>query len=116
MKLMEISKIKKDGTYVGVRLDKKSLDKIEKFIKDNNIKNPTPREDIHITLVYSRKIVPNAKKLINTQINNETVNPTGKFDCWGDDKNSLVMLVKSDYLQKRFKFFETRYWWTKCQW
>jgi 2'-5' RNA ligase len=108
MKLMEISKVKKDGTYIGVRLDKKSLDKIEKFIKDNNIKNATPREDIHITLVYSRKIVPNAKKLINTQINNEPAKPTGKFDCWGEEENSLVMLVESDYLQKRFKMFESK--------
>ena len=108
MRLDEISKVKGDGTYIGVRLDKKSLDNIEKFIKDNGIKNATPRDDIHITLVYSRKIVPNAKKLCNKHINNEKVTPTGKFECWGEDKNSLVMTLTSEYLQKRFKFFENK--------
>ena len=45
----------KKGTYVAVRFNKHSQDLIDGFVKRNNVPNPLPLEDIHSTILYSRK-------------------------------------------------------------
>lgn len=107
MKLMEIKS--KPGTYIGVRLTKESVKLIRKFIKDNQIPNGVQGDNIHITLVYSRKHLPNAKKMINTAFNEPPqVTPSNAFHLWGDDGDTLVVEVKCPYLIDRHEYFRTQ--------
>lgn len=60
MKLKELYEMKQQkGTYVGVKFDKETVDAISKYIKDNNIPNAIKPDEIHTTLLYSRKHCPN---------------------------------------------------------
>lgn len=49
----------KKGTYAGVHFSEDTKDRIEKFIKENNIPNGVPRDKLHTTIIYSRKHLPN---------------------------------------------------------
>lgn len=105
MKLMEITK--KPGTFAGIRFDQQTNKAIHSYNKTNNIQNPIHPRDMHITLLYSKKHLPNytpAGKI------SELAEPF-KFtifksnpDDGSDPKNCLVLLVKSKFLHDRFDF------------
>lgn len=60
MLLNELSKKERlpKGTYVGMRFDQDTIQKIKRVMQDNNIPNPVDPESIHTTLIYSRKHIP----------------------------------------------------------
>jgi hypothetical protein len=102
MKLMEIVKL--PGTFAGVRFDEQTMDAIEKYIKDNNIPNPIPRNELHITLLYSKKHLPNYKPLgiVDEKATPDKLTVFKTSDKDKDDTNCLVLLVKCPFLTKRF--------------
>lgn len=106
MKLSEITEdIVKKGTFAGIRLHKKTEEAILNHIKKHNIINPTPRDDIHVTLLYSKKHLPDYKPL-GTIDEMATPNKFTIFESTPDDgsksKNCLVLLLDSSYLHKRY--------------
>ena len=91
----------KKGTYAGVRLSDDDSDFIIDWVKELKLPNPTPKKDLHLTLLYSKKYLPDYK-------------PAGKIDEWAyplkfhvfetfDNKRALVLKVKSPFLLKRHK-------------
>jgi hypothetical protein len=89
MKVTEIEK----GLFCGVRYNDATVDAILKFINDNKIPNPVGRDDIHTTVLYSRKPVFDFEPLGNN-IPDWDIKFSG-FDLFGEDKNVLVMLLVS---------------------
>ena len=88
----------KNGTYVGAFPNDESIKKIKEIIKKANLKNHLSNEDLHTTLVYSiyrgnPGFVPNH--------NVEYHASAYEFALFGDQKNTLVILLKSDDLKKR---------------
>ncbi len=67
MKLTEIKKDKDDtrkgGTYAGYRFNKDDVDNLLKWVSENNIPNQV--DDIHCTLLYSKKPCPDYNPLGN---------------------------------------------------
>lgn len=62
MKLTDVlTEDTKPGTYAGVHFDQETIDKIIKYIKENDIPNPVPKNKLHTTLLYSRKYLPDFK-------------------------------------------------------
>lgn len=60
MKLVQIFMTEsKDGTYAGVHFSKKTRDNIIDYVEKHNIPNLTDVDDLHTTLLYSRKHLPN---------------------------------------------------------
>lgn len=59
MKLSEAKKKQPNGTYAAVGIDDESKAAIIKFGKENNIPNLVKPDDLHATLLYSRKHLPN---------------------------------------------------------
>lgn len=49
----------KGGTYAGVRFDAETNLKLYNFCISNGIPNPVPINKLHVTLLYSRKHLPN---------------------------------------------------------
>lgn len=80
-----------DGTFAGVRFDNASVDKIRNFQEDNNIPNPTPMEDIHSTLLFSKVPVPDytaqgkLRRPLTAQPNDAKL--------WGDDEEKALVVT-----------------------
>ena len=49
------------GTYAGLRFNQESLKSLKEFLDNNTIPNKVPEEKLHVTLLYSRKHIPNFK-------------------------------------------------------
>lgn len=86
------------GTYAGVRYDLESKSYISSLA--SKFDNPIKEEDIHSTLLFSRKFLPNYEPLGEV---NEIVKPK-KYNIFkSDDKNVLVLEVTSKWLEERHK-------------
>lgn len=84
------------GTYSAVTFSKETNKKISDFSKSLGVE---PIEDLHSTLLFSRKYLPNYKA-------KGEINETAKHVGWEmfdsqDDKKALVMVLSSDFLQTR---------------
>ncbi len=105
MKLYEIAK--KKGTYAAVRFDDKTNKAILKFIKDNKIPNGLKTKDLHTTLLYSRKFLPNYKP--TGEYKKHMIGIPTEFDVWesdnedGDNTKCLVVKYKCPELGAKHK-------------
>lgn len=89
-----------DGTYAGVRFDNASVDKIRNFQEDNDIPNPTPMEDLHATLLYSKVPVPDYQPQGKLRTPLTAVPNDAKI--WGeDDEKCLVVTLNCPKLVAR---------------
>lgn len=46
------------GSYLGVRFSPKTIEMVEKFCEANDIPNAVPAGELHTTLIYSEKHLP----------------------------------------------------------
>ena len=88
-----------NGTYVSAKVNNVTLNKLDKWVSENGIKNATDPTTYHSTIVYSRKGVPQVKDYnFKTPI-------TGSIKEWKlfptqNGTKALVLIVKSDDLEK----------------
>lgn len=106
---MRLSKLLKEkneneteqGTYAGIRFSQDDEDTIMDIVKKIGVPNSIEKSDIHLTLLYSRKYLPNYE-------------PAPYTDMWAypkefeifngqDNKSILVLKVDSPDLVKRHK-------------
>jgi len=73
------------GTYAAVRFSDNTKEDLEAFIDDNGIKNGLSTDDLHCTLLYSRKHLPNYKPLGKVSY---TATPD-KFEVWESPANAF---------------------------
>ena len=93
------------GTYVAAKFGPVSTKLIKSYLDEGKIPNPVAPEDLHVTIVYSRKFLPNAKA-IGTLNPPKRVIPEG-FEIFEDDgKKILVLRVKSAWLDARHSYFK----------
>lgn len=87
------------GTYVGVRFDKESIKTIKEIQSLFKIPNPTPENDLHSTVVFSRNEIDFP---IKTGIY-EPIDPVVKFHVFKTQsgKRALVLKIDSEYLKQR---------------
>lgn len=102
MKLSEIFEAKNQkGTYAGLRFSDDDNDVIVELANKLELPNPITKGDIHMTLLYSRKYLPDYVAV-------------GEIDEWAypkefhvfdtyDKKRALVIMVDCPYAQKRHK-------------
>lgn len=86
----------KHGTYIAAIPSEESIKSIVALQKRLRLKNPVPAEDLHATIVYSKR--GNAD--IRPNMTYKTGIPLG-FELFGDDKNYLVLELESDDLSQR---------------
>lgn len=53
--------MEESGSYLGMKFDKVSYNALEQFCEDNKVPNSLPKDKIHVTILYSRKNLPNLK-------------------------------------------------------
>jgi hypothetical protein len=96
------------GTYAGVKFDTPTTTAVLKYIKDNDIPNGLLPKDMHSTLLYSRKFLPEYEALGNIDPM-FTGTPT-TFDVWkstsedGSSSNCLVIKYDCPELKERHEY------------
>ena len=99
LKLNELKESPK-GTYAGVRFDTATNKAIHQYMKDNDIPNAIRADKLHITLLYSRKYLPNYKPL--GKIEPPMIAKPTEFVVWNtkpenpNDKPARCLVVKLD--------------------
>lgn len=108
MKLFEILEEQSTkGTYAAVRFSDETKAAIAKYIKDNEIPNPTNTEKLHCTVLYSRKYCPDYEPL--GDIDPPWIGKPEKLEVWEsrgklrdeEPKRCLVMKFTCDKLVDR---------------
>lgn len=91
------------GTYVGVRLSPQSTAKLRKFAKQIKVPNLLDNEDMHATVIFSRKHLDNYKPpgKLDTPMLAEVNTLTVFQKDEEDSKRVLVVTLKSPDLTKR---------------
>lgn len=79
------------GTYAGVKFSTQTEDEIESFMEANKIPNPTPRNELHTTLLYSRKHLP--KYAAAGKYKPPMIGKPVKFDYWETRESKKMCLV-----------------------
>ena len=88
------------GTYASLKLSKESQDQLHEFISQY-IDQPTSKEDLHCTVVYSKTPCPNVES------HQPKLPITAKASGYESfDSNAFVLKLESDTLQQFHK--ETR--------
>lgn len=89
------------GTFAGVNFDAATLGALTSYMKAQGIPNPVPKEDLHTTLLYSRKNLPNYEPLAKYQ-SPYVATPTGlEIFQTRSGKNCLVIPLNSEDLHQR---------------
>jgi hypothetical protein len=91
------------GTYAAVRFE--GTEEKVKYLKNTGI--PNVNEDLHCTILYSRKYCPNYKPLDMTDgyYYEEAIAYPDHLDIFKDKegKNCLVLILRSNWIVKRHK-------------
>jgi len=88
------------GTYVCAYADNQTMKNIVRFILDNDIPHPTPENELHATIIYSREGNKDSESFNFPNL------ITGKFKGWEifpnkiNNTKSLVALLESPTLTK----------------
>lgn len=100
-----------NGTFIGMRVTPETAQAIQDYCKANNVPEPIDPEDMHVTICYSKKPVPDYP--VDSKLRFTLRLPPGitraskaivnarKWDIFGDDKNCLVLKLKSNILNAR---------------
>lgn len=98
----------KNGTYISVKPDKQSKDALRDWAVTNKIPNPLDVKDMHCTVIYSRKGIPEAKHYdMELPINAKTSGL--KIFKQQNGKNCLVTVVKSKDLSAHHETIMDKY-------
>jgi len=96
MRLTELKNNKKPGTYAAVQFDDTTVEKLQEFMKNNNIPNKITPKKMHCTLLFSQKHLPNYKPL--GKLDPPLEGKPSKFEVWqsqpdenGDKANCLIL-------------------------
>ena len=99
MTFQKFTKITKypNGVYISLEMTKETIKKLKMYLKENLPDSKEPKYPYHCTIIYSS----------NPSNQNISVNPSKiysasfkKFSLFGEDKNILVVEIKSDEIQK----------------
>lgn len=89
------------GTYAGYRVSQDDDDTIMDLLKEIGVSNPVEKSDLHLTLLYSRKFLPDYEPASDTDI---WAYPSSFHVFNGQDgKNILVLMLDCKDCVKRHK-------------
>lgn len=86
----------KHGTYVAASPTEETVEQIKKLQKRLNLKNPIPEDELHVTIMYSRRGSPDLTPSDTYKVANPST-----FKLYGENKNCLVLVLDSPDLEMR---------------
>lgn len=105
---MRLSELHKDGdgTFIGVHLGPKSSERLSRWCKESLIPNIV--DEFHCTLVYSQDTLPPvevARYASPLVVEKDTY----EYALFGDKQNILVLKIKQEILEDRWKELKEKY-------
>lgn len=91
-------KTMKNGTYIAANLTEESKESVAALQKRLGIKNPNEVDDLHCTIMYSKKGDPDVRP---QQYSEPKTAEVDGLELYGDEKNCLVLTLNSEHLQMR---------------
>lgn len=91
------------GTYVSVIFSKATQLAIQNFLTRHGIAQPVIGDDLHTTIIYSRKLIDWS---LASNINKSIELDNAHFEVWknyGEETYCLVLAYQSEWLQNRFR-------------
>lgn len=104
MKLQTLNENKNPhkGTYVGVKLSSESVKEVMRGIKEIGIPNPVNESSMHITVIYSRKHLPDFEPRGKLKLDEEVlVDKLDTFPQQTGEGKVLVLKLKAPTLVAR---------------
>lgn len=94
--------------YVAVKISNDSKVKIEKFLKENKIKNALSKDKLHITVMYSTTVLDMDDGVLDKKIKEFRI--PKKFDVFKtqDGNHALVVILDCEYLKDRHKYWKSK--------
>lgn len=86
----------KNGTYVAAVPTEETIESIKKLQKRLNLKNPVPEEDMHVTIMYSKRGNPDLPPSDTFKVAEPLT-----FKLYGENKNCLVLVLDSPDFEMR---------------
>lgn len=98
----------KKGVYIRLEYKYDSVKKLYKYLIDNNIPNHINMNDIHTTLLYSKKCLDGY--IPENKLKNINVKPL-RFEMWKtcENSNCLVLLVENKNINKLHNYIVKYY-------
>lgn len=97
--LIKENKKEPDGTFVAVKLSEDTVNALQEAAKKMNVSNIISPEDMHITLIYSKKHLPNFES--QGKINPPIVCMPCGMETFGENNDALVVRVYCPELTAR---------------
>ena len=97
-----------DGTFAGFHLYPQDAKRLHQFALDNEIPNPEPADRMHVTVLYSRKVVPDFKPLGKLKSPMRGTPIEAKIFGEGDEK-ALVIVLDAPEVVARHKYIQNKY-------
>lgn len=96
---------KSAGTFVGVKFSEESCDELLSIIEQLGVGSPTKREDLHCTVMYSTKELPDLVEDTDSSVDFDPpkIATLDKFHIFQtqDGNDALVLFLKCEYLDDR---------------
>ena len=102
MKLNEIS-TEEPGVYSAVRFSKKTADALIKYAKEIGVPNPLTKKELHTTIIYSPKPLPNFKPL--GKISPPMIGTPKELELWDNRSNTSKVLVMPFDCPQLYQYF-----------
>jgi 2'-5' RNA ligase len=107
---MRADELHPDGTYAKAVLDNDSKDRIYELMDAIHLTSRVPKEDLHTTIMYSRKPCPKAMEMNGTAI--PFRGKISGFNVWedrGTKQTCLVAVVDCDFLRSVHEYMQKTY-------
>lgn len=91
-----------DGTFVGLKLYSQDAQRLHQFALDNEIPNPEPVDRLHVTVLFSKTVVPDIKPWGLLKKGMFGMPKEARIFGEGDEK-ALVIVLDAPDIVKRHK-------------
>jgi hypothetical protein len=97
-----------DGTFAGLHLYGQDAQKLHQFALDNEIPNPEPADRLHVTVLFSRKVVPDFKPLGKLKSPMRGTPIEARIFGEGEER-ALVLVLDAPEIVARHKYIMSKY-------
>lgn len=107
---MRAGELHPDGTYIKASLDDAAKERIYELINELNLDNHVTKDDLHTTVMYSRKPCPAAMEMHGTAIPfRAKISELKTWEDRGTGANCLVAVVDCDQLKNIHTHMHLKY-------
>ena len=106
--IVNLTEAPEDGTFAGLHLYGQDAQRLHQFALENEIPNPEPADRLHVTVVFSRKYIPDFKPLGKLKSPMRGMPIEARIFGEGDER-ALVIVLDAPEVVARHKYVMDHY-------